>query len=530
MEPSRARCEEEGHRVLLFCSVCEARDQHIKLEHHTVPSASFNTHVPVIDNKSLDELPHSCTVSAPVWRRMKDVIVSHENRLVQLLDAAAHVVSLDGLSRKLTPAIATLIEEFGGFKMTLATMHSIVARERCALEVNVTTVPQAIRNSCRLVVSTISSLFGPNALAELSKALGPSTLLFGSDGTRTDLDRYLNAYINEVVSVSSVGSPAPFNSKDSLYCFCGRSRCDGNVAIHAAVAAYTAASHQLRLRRSFDESLWDRCFSSLKEARRWKSAPISVTIVCVCAAMVELCCEAVHLVGDMKFTTDARDINISCATADAVQSDMFSIVVLALPPTTSSLTTWHCDSKRLVTTASRCQLQLVMTYMEFDSLPDRCTKHRDNVQVILDLQKSAKLQWTWTTMAPDLAWQPQDCNDLWARWIAKFERWCRSTEPLLQAPATSSSSEPVTTTHTSICPSGISYRKHRLLILRYFKWLWRVMMTHDLDVHTWMNEVRCRLQGTRSHEWVAIPSFSGLVAGVRLLAEHSQVAGINVPR
>ena len=402
MEPFRTRRREEHDKVLLCGSLYKARDQHIfTIPHGTLPSASSAKHYKVADNDLRDELPHSCTTCAPVWHRVKDVVVGHEYRLMQLLDAAAHMLSLDALSDKLSPAIATLIDEFGGFKMTVATMHSIVARERFSQELSVTNVPQAIRSSCRLVVSTISSMFGRKALTELGKDLGRNTLLLGGDETRTHLDVYLNAYINEVVCVSSVGSPNLRNSNGSMHGFRGDDRYDGNVAIHAAVAAYTAGLLHLRFRRCFDESLWERCFASVEEARRWKTAPISVTILCVSAAMVDLCYEAVHLAQAMRFITNARDINISCVTADAVQEVMPTVMVLASPPTTSSWATLQCDSKQLVTAVSRCQQQLVITYIEDDDLPDRSKEHKDSVQVILDLQKSAKHRWTWTTMAPD---------------------------------------------------------------------------------------------------------------------------------
>ena len=353
MEQLRAGRGEERSEVLLYSSLYNPSDPPIKVPRNTLPYVSSKPHFQVLDNSLLDGLPHSCTTSAPIWHRMKNVVVSHENRLMQLLDAAAHVLSLDALADQLTSPIATLIEEFGGFKMTLATLHSLVARERCAGEVTITTVPQAIRKSCRLVVSTISSLFGQTALAELCKDLGPSTRLLGGDGTRTTLDVFLNAYVKEVVSVSLMGSPDPHTGRDSLYGFCDNNGYDGNSAIHAVVAAFTAGSLHLRLRRSFDECMWERCFSSLDEARHWKSAPISVVVVCMCAEMVELCYEAMLLVQSMESMLQGRDINVSCATADAVQEDMYSIMVLALPPTTSSWTTWHCDSHRLVNAVSR---------------------------------------------------------------------------------------------------------------------------------------------------------------------------------
>ena len=60
-------------------------------------------------------------------------------------------------------------------------------------------------------------------------------------------------------------------------------------------------------------------------------------------------------------------IEISCASADAVQGETLDYMVLALPPFTSQWYQWLCDPSRLLTIMSRYRWQLAMTHVVDDS-------------------------------------------------------------------------------------------------------------------------------------------------------------------
>lgn len=151
MEFIQSVCAEGRRRILIFSSLRQVRNAQVGMMRSSLPTQTFDAQVRVIGNNGLDELARSRTTAALVWLRMKDVVAGHEERLMQLAAAASHVAALGALSRRLGPAIAAVISGFGAFKTTLATMHRIVALERCALEAHVTTVGRAVKSSTRVV-------------------------------------------------------------------------------------------------------------------------------------------------------------------------------------------------------------------------------------------------------------------------------------------------------------------------------------------------------------------------------------------
>ena len=98
-------------------------------------------------------------------------------RLTQLHTATFHVAALGFVRNKLTAQIAGMIDSFGAFKATLATMHDVVAKERCAIEKHIATVRQAVIASTPVIVCTVGSLLRKSAMRELSKDAGKLAII-----------------------------------------------------------------------------------------------------------------------------------------------------------------------------------------------------------------------------------------------------------------------------------------------------------------------------------------------------------------
>ena len=97
---------------------------------------------------------------------MKVRVVPHERRLTELHTAALHVASLGFVKRKLGPAVTAIVDCYGAFTARLATMHYVVAMERCAIERHVNDVRQKVVASTPVLVCTVGSLFRKSALRE----------------------------------------------------------------------------------------------------------------------------------------------------------------------------------------------------------------------------------------------------------------------------------------------------------------------------------------------------------------------------
>ena len=113
------------------------------------------------------------------------------------------------------------------------------------------------------------------------------------------------------------------------------------------MAAVVVGLHQLHLRLSYNLAEWQTHFNSEQDATRWTRGHVRVVMVSACTAMVDLARDAVHYVhmgrlqrsdlamlAHMMFD-DFKRLEISCASADAVQGKIFDYVVLALPLVTS---------------------------------------------------------------------------------------------------------------------------------------------------------------------------------------------------
>ena len=143
---------------------------------------------------------------------------------------------------------------------------------------------------------------------------------------------------------------------------------------------------QIRLRRSYDLAKWSTHFASEEAARDWAHGPVRVTIVAAYIAMVDLTREAVRFVQERH---GDDEIEVCCASADAIQGETLDYMVLALPPSTSQWSEWLCDPSRLLTVMSRYRWQLAMTHVVDDGIWVHAQSRRDSVQVVLDLQQNA---------------------------------------------------------------------------------------------------------------------------------------------
>ena len=175
-----------GHkRVLLVCSLCQVRNMHVGMLQSSLAPDVFAEQVRVIGSRGLDELARSRTLPALVWRRMEAIVSLYERRLSLLHDAATRVSALGVFLRWLKTNAAyfrgdrpmenviELINSFGVFKETLATMHKVVASDRHAVETYVSTVQKDIIASTRVLVSTVGSLLRKSALREVGGDVDP---------------------------------------------------------------------------------------------------------------------------------------------------------------------------------------------------------------------------------------------------------------------------------------------------------------------------------------------------------------------
>ena len=80
-------------------------------------------------SRGLDKLFRSRTLSVLFWQRMAPVVAAHEDRLTKLEEAASHVAALGALARRFGMILVDVIDSYGAFKVTLATMHCVVAAE-----------------------------------------------------------------------------------------------------------------------------------------------------------------------------------------------------------------------------------------------------------------------------------------------------------------------------------------------------------------------------------------------------------------
>ena len=147
---------------------------------------------------------------------------------------------------------------------------------------------------------------------------------------------------------------------------------------------------------------------------------------------------------------------------------------------------------------SRYRWQLAMTHVVNDGITVREKSRRDSVEVVLDWQQNAEVTWTWHYMLEELGWNMiDDSKELWDYWMQRVKKLSGSSEPVATAPVNTSSAATASTAKTPIFPTPISYRGHRLLLLRYMRSLLRLKQ-HDPNVHRWVREVRCHKSAERS--------------------------------
>ena len=311
----------------------------------------------------------------------------------------------------------------------------------------------------------------------------------------------------EVVSIPRMHWPARSTTDDvAISGYHGKSRYDVDVALYAAMAAVVVGVLQLRLRRSFDHERWWTHFATEEAARMWARGRVRVTIVAAYTAMVEMTREAVRFVQELYASSEnIRDavegqIEISCASADAVQGETLDYMVLALPPFTSQWSEWLCDPSRLLTIMSRYRWQLAMTYVVDNGVSEHVQNRRDSVNVVLDMQKNANAWWTWRWMQQTLGRSFEDTDQLWSGWMKVVKTLSRSStasEPVATDPVKTWSAATASTAKPVVFSTPICYRGHRLLLLRYMRGLLR-WKQHDPNVHTWVREVRCHVNEKRS--------------------------------
>ena len=147
---------------------------------------------------------------------------------------------------------------------------------------------------------------------------------------------------------------------------------------------------------------------------------------------------------------------------------------------------------------SRYRWQLAMTHVVNDGITVREKSRRDSVEVVLDWQQNAEVTWTWRYMLEELGGNIiDDSEGLWNCWMQRVKKLSGSSEPVATAPVNTSSAATASTAKTPIFPTPISYRGHRLLLLRYMRSLLRLKQ-HDPNVHRWVHEVRCHKSAERS--------------------------------
>ena len=141
---------------------------------------------------------------------MSSFVTAHENRLTLLDRAAVQLVALKYCSRKLNNSKipVEIIASYGCFPGVLASMHRVVAMERCALEKHVFIVEEHIMTSTHVLVSTVGSLLRKSALREVGAEAGALGFAFGDEGTRAlkfDMDMVLASYSRIVDANTRLG-------------------------------------------------------------------------------------------------------------------------------------------------------------------------------------------------------------------------------------------------------------------------------------------------------------------------------------
>ena len=89
------------------------------------------------------------------------------------------------MTHKLGSAVAAIVDCYGAFTATLATMHSVVAKKRCVLGRHVSDVQQEVVASTPVLVSTAGSLFSSSAMREVSSDAGTLGMPLIDKRTRT---------------------------------------------------------------------------------------------------------------------------------------------------------------------------------------------------------------------------------------------------------------------------------------------------------------------------------------------------------
>ena len=169
-----------NRRALLLAPLKKVRNNFSSVAVH----AGFRKYVRVVGTNGLDSLSKSLTTGALVWERMEGLVLAHESRLTKLHTAASHVAALGFVKKRLTEQIAAMVDSYGAFKATLATMHDVVAKERCAIEKHIATVRQAVIASTPVIVCTVGSLLRKSAMRELSKDAGKLAIIMLDESTR----------------------------------------------------------------------------------------------------------------------------------------------------------------------------------------------------------------------------------------------------------------------------------------------------------------------------------------------------------
>ena len=132
-----------------------------------------------------------------------------------------------------------MVDGFGAFKVRLATMHHVVAKERCAIEMHVSTVRREVIASTPVLVATAGTLFRPNAMREVCGDAGTLEILLIDEATRTtkfEVDMSIAAVssvLDENTRVALIGDPC--QTKTTLRTL----RCTTSLQAHAQCSLST---------------------------------------------------------------------------------------------------------------------------------------------------------------------------------------------------------------------------------------------------------------------------------------------------
>jgi hypothetical protein len=284
--------------------------------------------------------------------------------------------------------------------------------------------------------------------------------------TLSPFEQFLSNSTPEVIAIPSI--EVPDHVKIVLEGHIGRSRFNVAVALSAALAAAVVGVRQVELRHKHTYAQLVECgyFDTDQELYAWKHGPVTVTIVASYTAMVEVTRKAVELVL-ARLSPQVKDqINIVCASADALQGDTLEYMVLALPPDAATWSEWQSSPSRLLTIFSRYRWQLAMTYVD-------CGEHTSEaVKIVKGFQKRASEVWplkdTLTTLDIRYAVYPK----LWQNWVSivtEFTKQRSLTVSEVADPAPTRSAETASASQDSPFSSTTCYRGHNLLLLRYRK-------------------------------------------------------------